>query len=67
MTHKGGQPTTEKGVVEVPVLSLFQESDLPSAHQTGLLIAVDDGAGNVKLGLSREGSWFLFAHDTIVS
>lgn len=64
---KGGQPGTEAGVVDTTQLPIFAESDLPSAYQSGLLIAVDDGAGNIKLGLSREGTWYLFAHDTTVS
>lgn len=47
------------------ILPVFPESDLPSASQNGTLIAVDDGAGNFKLGLAREGQWFLFNHDTV--
>lgn len=47
------------------LLPIFPEDNLPSAKLNGVLIAVDDGAGNFKLGISREGQWFLFNHDSV--
>lgn len=60
-------PTTEEGVSRPPVLPVFKETNLPSAKQDGLMILVDDGAGNLKIGASRDGKWFLFVHDSTVT
>jgi len=46
------------------VLPLFNENSLPSATQDGLLIAVVDSNGDLKLGIAGNSKWYLFDFDS---
>jgi len=46
------------------VLPLFEESNLPSASQDALAIAVVDSNGDIKLGIAGNNQWYLFNFDS---
>lgn len=58
---KGGSPTGEEtGVNRPPTLPLWPESNLPSAAQPGLLIAIVDASNNVWFAISDGSQWNKF-------